>query len=30
VFVAEGWTCGPEEGGDLVARRSGQGAPKPA
>jgi N-methylhydantoinase A len=29
VFVAEGWTCGPEEGGDLVARRSGQGHRNP-
>jgi hypothetical protein len=21
VFVADGWTCGPGEGGDLIARR---------
>ena len=29
VFVADGWTCGPEEGGDLVARRSGQARRNP-
>jgi N-methylhydantoinase A len=23
VFVADGWTCGPGEGGDLIARREG-------
>jgi N-methylhydantoinase A len=29
MFVADGWTCGPEEGGDLVARRSGQARRNP-